>query len=110
MSKKEVALATLALALTVPAFAGTTTALKTPVANESGVKTHANPPKGQGRRWKNGTEAHAFTYRMQAPFDSATGQASGKRTHALPLNGSTSKTPATTVPTTRKVVVLPPPK
>jgi hypothetical protein len=96
MSKK-VALATLALALTVPAFAGTTTAPETSMAKGSGVKTPAKPPKGQGRRW-NGTEVHAFQYGVQAPLDSATQHASGKRA------------PPTTVPMRRKVLVIPPPK
>jgi hypothetical protein len=108
MSKK-LALATLALALTVPAFAGTTTALETSMAKGSGVKAPANPPKGQGR-YSKGTEAHAFDYKVQAPYDSATQHASGKRAHALPPNGSTSKRPATTLPTKRKVRVIQPPK
>ena len=105
---KNIALATLALALTAPALAGTTTAPETSVAKGNGVKTPAKHPKGQGRRL-NGTEVNAFALGVKAPLDSTTQHASGKRAHAFsPPNGSTL--PPMAVTPRRKVVVNPPPK
>jgi hypothetical protein len=108
MSKK-LALAILALALTVPALAGTTTAPETSIAKKSGVKTPAKPSKGQGRR-SSGTEVDAFQQGVQAPLDSATQHASGKRAHAILHSGSTSESLTTVAPTKSKTVVNPPPK